>query len=82
MTKLQFNLKDLIIAVFALNAVIISFVIFSSAYSGSYNQMYINSAFSTIQQLKNEKTLQPNLINSEVNHFMIYEFKNIYRVKA
>ena len=35
-----------------------------------------------VEDINNDKALQLNSSNNEINQFMIHEFKNIYRVKA
>ena len=89
MTK-QLSLRKLFITSLAASAVILSLAIFSSTNTSINNQAHLEDAFSPKSQLNNEKAeeinidkvLQLNHLNNEKNQFMIYQFKNIYRVKA
>ena len=89
MTK-KLSLRKLFVTSLAASAVISSLAIFSSTNTSINNQAHLEDAFSAKSQLNNEKaeeinnekTLQFNPSNNEINQFMIYQFKNIYRVKA
>ena len=90
MTKQSFSLSEFIITLLALSAVILSLAIFYGANSGINDQAYWYATLNAKSQVNNEKAeeinndkaLQMNGLNNEINQFMIYEFKNIYRVKA
>lgn len=90
MTKQQLSLKDVVIAVLATSAVILSLAIFISAnasvnnLSHLYDSLIAKSQISNekLEAINNEKALQLNGYNNDINKFMIYEFKNIYRVNA
>ena len=82
MTKQQFSLREFVITALAASVVILSLAIFNSTNTGIHDQAHLDDTFSAKSQLNNEKALQLNGLNNEINQFMIYEFKNIYRVKA
>ena len=89
MTK-KLSLRKLFITSLAASAVILSLAIFSSTNTSINNQAHLEDAFSAklqlnnekAEEINNEKVLQFNSLNNEINQFMIYQFKNIYRVKA
>ncbi len=81
MTKQQFSLREFVITALAASVVILSLAIFSTN-TGIHDQAHLDDTFSARSQLNNEKALQLDGLNNEINQFMIYEFKNIYRVKA
>ena len=89
MTK-KLSLRKLFITSLAASAVILNLAIFSNTNTSINNQAHLEGAFSARSQFNNEKAeeindekvLQFNPLNNEINQFMIYEFKNIYRVKA
>lgn len=81
MTKQQFSLREFVITALAASVVILSLAIFSTN-TGIHDQAHLDDTFSARSQLNNEKALQLDGLNNEINQFMIYEFKNIYHVKA
>lgn len=90
MTKKPINLSEFVVTLLAVNAVILSLAIFYGTKTGMNNQAHLYDTLNAKSQINNEKVedinndkaLQLNGLNNEINQFMIYEFKNIYRVKA
>ena len=64
--------------------------IFYGINMGMSHQAQLNDALNVksqvndeiVEDINNDKALQLNSSNNEINQFMIHEFKNIYRVKA
>ena len=90
MTKQPFSLSEFVITLLAASAVILSLAIFYGANTGINDQAHWYATLNAKSQVNNEKAEeinndkapQFNGLNNEMNQFMIYEFKNIYRVKA
>ena len=90
MTKQQFSLSEFVITLLAASAVILSLAIFYGINMGLNDQAQLNDALNVksqvndeiVEDINNDKALQLNSSNNEINQFMIHEFKNIYRVKA
>lgn len=90
MTKQPFILSEFIITLLAVSAVILSLAIFFGTKTSINDQAHFYDILNAKSQINNEKVedfhndqaLQLNGLNNEINQFMIYEFKNVYRVKA
>ena len=90
MTKQKFNLRNFVINVLTASAFILGSVLMNSTSNGIKDQSQLNDNFDVrlqikneiAEEIKNEKALQSNGLSNDINQFMIYEFKNIYRVKA
>ena len=90
MTKQQFSLRTFVINVLAASAFILGLVILNSTNNGIKDQSRLYDNFNArlqinneiAEEINNEKALQLNGLNNDINKFMIYEFKNIYRVNA
>ena len=90
MTKQQFSLRTFVINVLAASAFILGLVILNSTNNGIKDQSRLYDNFNArlqinneiAEEINNEKALQLNGLNNDINQFMIYEFKNIYRVNA
>ena len=90
MTKQQFSLRNFVINVLTASAFILGLVLMNSTSNGTKVQSHLYDNFDVRLQIKNEiaeeinneKALQSNGLSNDINQFMIYEFKNIYRVKA
>lgn len=90
MTKQQFSLRNFIINVLTASAFILGLILMISTSNGIKDQSHLYDNFDVrlqtkneiAEEIKNEKALQSNGLSNDINQFMIYEFKNIYRVKA
>ena len=90
MTKQQFSLSEFVIILLAASAVILSLAIFYGTNMDINNQAHLYDTLNAksqnnnekAEEINNDKAPQLNGLNNEMNQFMIYEFKNIYRVKA
>lgn len=90
MTKQQFSSRNFVINVLTASAFILGSVLMNSTSNGTKDQSQLNDNFDVrlqikneiAEEIKNEKALQSNGLSNDINQFMIYEFKNIYRVKA
>ena len=90
MTKQQFSSRNFVINVLTASAFILDSVLMNSTSNGIKDQSQLNDNFDVrlqikneiAEEIKNEKALQSNGLSNDINQFMIYEFKNIYRVKA
>ena len=90
MTKQQFSLRNFVINVLTGCAFILGLVLMNSTSNGIKDQSHLYDNFDVrlqikneiAEEIKNEKALQSNGLSNDINQFMIYEFKNIYRVKA
>ena len=90
MTKQPFSLSEFVITLLAASAVILSLAIFYGTNMDINNQAHLYDTSNAksqnnnekAEEINNDKAPQFNGLNNEMNQFMIYEFKNIYRVKA
>ena len=90
MKKQQFSLRNFVISAFTLSTFILGLVLMNSAINGTKDESHLYDNFDVrlhankeiAEEIKNEKMLQSNGLSNDMNQFMIYEFKNIYRVKA
>ena len=90
MTKQKFNLRNFVINVLTASAFILGLVLMNSTSNGIKDQSHLYDNYDVrlqikneiAEEIKNEKALQSNGLSNDINQFMIYEFKNIYRVKA
>ena len=90
MKKQQFSLSAIVFTIIAANVLVLGLAIFTLANIGIYNQSHLHGVLNAKTHINNEnadvtnneKALQLNGLNNDINQFMIYEFKNIYRVNA
>ena len=90
MTKQPFSLSEFVITLLAASAFILSLAIFYGTKTGINDQAHLYDTLNAksqnnnekVDEINNDKVPQLNGLNNEMNQFMIYEFKNIYRVKA